>query len=324
MRHPHLSAFLALATLFGAATSGCAAQPEDAAETGSALTGNQSAWTPLNPADQTRGENHCTVLEEGIEGVLPFKNLLCPGMDEYSLIIHEIDGRQMLYVRTPTGDFDLALGWFMKDRGYLADLAEWRGPAYAIGKTHPKGLIIRYFQPTTQNPIKSYLFAAKLTHDSVCIYSMVEGWHKDSKEQIQKKVDDEVEAFVCEPLTPRPIPSPTCGALPRGTGLALGQSASSCDGSHTLVMQTDGNLVHYNNVTQKAVWQSHTAGSGATATFLRLDGSFQIYGAAFDSLWSAPVVPNALAGGLNIQDDGNLVMYSGSGKALWHSHTAGK
>jgi hypothetical protein len=57
--------------------------------------------------------------------------------------------------------------------------------------------------------------------------------------------------------------------------------------------QSDGNLVVYshNLFGTRAIWASNTAGKGATR--------------------------------LSLQDDGNLVMYTASGKALWATHTSG-
>src|SRR4051812_25273308 len=45
----------------------------------------------------------------------------------------------------------------------------------------------------------------------------------------------------------------------------------SCDNSHTLVMQTDGNLVVYDTAGD-AVWTANTAGSGANVAVMQSDG----------------------------------------------------
>lgn len=63
---------------------------------------------------------------------------------------------------------------------------------------------------------------------------------------------------------------------------------SSCDGHYSLSMQTDGNLVYYDD--GHTIWDSGTAGG-----------------------------PGYLA---IMQTDGNLVVYS-NGTARWASHTNG-
>lgn len=74
------------------------------------------------------------------------------------------------------------------------------------------------------------------------------------------------------------------GAIGLSTDPTLGS------GTHNLVMQTDGNLVLYTN--GKASWASNTHGNPGAKALL--------------------------------QDDGNFVVYSSAGKALWASHTFAK
>jgi hypothetical protein len=77
-----------------------------------------------------------------------------------------------------------------------------------------------------------------------------------------------------------------------GEMLHAGQSITSVDGTYTLTMQTDGNLVLYAS-SGKAVWDSAASyGSGTQDTLV-------------------------------MQPDGNLVIYTASGKAVWDSGTYG-
>lgn len=80
--------------------------------------------------------------------------------------------------------------------------------------------------------------------------------------------------------------------LLRGDVMAPGDYITSRDGNFRLEMQTDGNLVEYNNgAGGRACWASNTNGQ---------PGSYATY-----------------------QGDGNFVVYSGGGDALWASNTVG-
>ena len=75
------------------------------------------------------------------------------------------------------------------------------------------------------------------------------------------------------------------------TGATLLPGAELVNGNYRLVFQTDGNLVSYQNGTNKVIWASYTQGKGATRC--------------------------------TMQDDGNFVIYAGN-TALWHTQTAGQ
>ncbi len=306
-------AFIALL----APLAGCSAPTDDAGETSDKLAGNQSAYTPL-------GENdHCEVLSEVKEGedVLSVESN-CGGMGGYEILVNDGDERQMVTIRTPTGDYDLELYKHLPAMGYLGNKAEWRGKALAIGKVDPTALIFRYFTPTEQQSNKSSLVVAKLTKDGACITSVV-GGNQNNGNVIAQQEANKTETMTCAPMTPRPLAPAGCGVITPGTGIGMDRAVTSCLGKYSLVMQTDGNLVVYNNTKGRAIWQSHTAGSVGTAAILRPDGSFGIFGKAWDSVWSpgATLDPKAE---LHLQDDGNLVLYSEKGKVLWATWTQGK
>lgn len=80
-----------------------------------------------------------------------------------------------------------------------------------------------------------------------------------------------------------------------GSRLNAGQSITTTDGRYTLKLQDwDGHLVMYNNKTGKPIW--------------------------YTGKYSYPGYQNAH---LDMQADGNLVLYSGTGKAIWFSNTYG-
>jgi len=124
------------------------------------------------------------------------------------------------------------------------------------------------------------------------------------------------------PSTPKP-PAPTgCGTIHAGQGLIAGEKYSSCDGHHTLAMQTDGNLVLYHNG-KGATWASHTYKSDGDVAIMQTDGNFVLYGHHENALWASGT--NGHGGArLVVQDDGNLVVYGPGNKALWASGTNGK
>ncbi|MFV0458204.1 MAG: hypothetical protein ACK5MT_05470 [Actinomycetales bacterium] len=115
----------------------------------------------------------------------------------------------------------------------------------------------------------------------------------------------------------------------------------------TLVMQTDGNLVAY--VAGSPVWASWTQGNPGAYLVLQDDENLVIYSAADQPLWQSgwtcsigytsaeltgDPVPNRLGPGqymqspkrgyrLMMQGDGNLVLYSPAGRAIWATWTQG-
>jgi hypothetical protein len=106
-------------------------------------------------------------------------------------------------------------------------------------------------------------------------------------------------------------------SLPDNHALYVGDSLKSNNGHHVLIMQTDGNLVQYTNGT--AVWHTATSGRGAVAAGFEWGHlSIRIQPSLIQeiTLWSSDTTGNA-GGVLRMQDDGNLVIYSATGVALW-------
>jgi lysozyme len=121
------------------------------------------------------------------------------------------------------------------------------------------------------------------------------------------------------PPVPAAPPVPAgCGEFKAGEGLSRGQSHASCDGRFRLDMQTDGNLVLYENPSHP-LWATRSNGVGYIAV-MQADGNFVEYDDQ-----SAPVWASGTSGHdgstLRVQDDGNLVVYGPQGHAWWASDT---
>ena len=127
----------------------------------------------------------------------------------------------------------------------------------------------------------------------------------------------------CVPHVTGAPPICACGELLATQYLAQGASSaqvSSCDGRFTLVMQTDGNLVHYWNG-MYALWSSNTTGTGATRVVMQDDGNLVVYDAFSTGIWSS-VTAGYPGAHLAVQNDGDLVVYS-AGLVVWSSGTGG-
>ena len=97
--------------------------------------------------------------------------------------------------------------------------------------------------------------------------------------------------------------------------LMTSEELKSTSGSHTLILQLDGNLVVYDSQ-RKAVWNSHTNGQGAVECFLQSDGNLVLKDRNGRVVWATNTggYKNAK---LVMQDDGNLVLYNKRGLAVW-------
>jgi hypothetical protein len=113
-------------------------------------------------------------------------------------------------------------------------------------------------------------------------------------------------------------------AAPRGDKLEPGeqlladQSITSADGRFTLIMQSDGNVVLYQNGV-RPLWESATLGSGATRLTMQGDGNLVAYSAGGTPVWASGTVGSPAE--LVLQSDGNLVIYRLGGRAVWATGT---
>jgi hypothetical protein len=121
------------------------------------------------------------------------------------------------------------------------------------------------------------------------------------------------------PAPPPPAAPPPSSTLANGGTLTSGQSLTN--GNYTLVMQSDCNLVLYNNGV--AVWSSGTNGQGTNCSLVMQssDCNLVIYNGAppGNAVWAS----NTASLGafrqcsLTMQADGNAVVYTGQGTAVW-------
>ncbi|MFO0579809.1 MAG: hypothetical protein U1A78_38035 [Polyangia bacterium] len=100
-----------------------------------------------------------------------------------------------------------------------------------------------------------------------------------------------------------------------GQYLNPGESLVSANGLYKLIMQTDGNLVLYQN--QRALWSSRSNGSQPKQAIMQTDGNFVVYFNNRGPWATGPRVPGSY---IVMQDDGNVVVYGG-GRAVWASGT---
>jgi hypothetical protein len=95
----------------------------------------------------------------------------------------------------------------------------------------------------------------------------------------------------------------------------LDRGGSWTFGHARLSMQTDGNLVLYDNRNGTPRWASGTNGSGATQMLFQPDGNLVVYTAGYASaVWASHTDNKCDAGTaplLGLQEDSNLVIYCG-------------
>lgn len=113
--------------------------------------------------------------------------------------------------------------------------------------------------------------------------------------------------------------------LTAGQELAVGEQLTSADERFRAVLQGDGNFVLYDMVVStiddsgvrrdKVIWSSGTSGAG-NRLVQQTDGNVVIYSAGGRALWQTGTSGNPGARFV-LQNDANLVVYSASGRALW-------
>jgi hypothetical protein len=108
-----------------------------------------------------------------------------------------------------------------------------------------------------------------------------------------------------------------------GGVLHAGQALYSPSERYELTMQTDGNLVAYDN--GKAIWASGTWGSGgADYLTMQTDGNLVVYTSSKLAIWTSGTQGTGSADYLVMQDDGNVAVYTSAGIPVWASGTSGK
>ena len=108
--------------------------------------------------------------------------------------------------------------------------------------------------------------------------------------------------------------------LPPEGRLSPNDDVVSNNGRFQLILQSDGNLVLYDNNGggHKPIWSSGTQGQAVNNCVMQSDGNLVIYGFS-NPIWSSGTQghPNAY---LRVQDDGNMVIYP-MAPSLWATNT---
>jgi pseudomonalisin len=99
----------------------------------------------------------------------------------------------------------------------------------------------------------------------------------------------------------------------RSPGAVTGGYRSSY--GYTLKMQTDGDLVLYSNYFRQPVWATNTNGTGAIRAVMQEDGNLVLYTGAGVPVWASNTAGEN-GSLLQLQSDGNLVIYSGQ-TSVW-------
>ena len=115
------------------------------------------------------------------------------------------------------------------------------------------------------------------------------------------------------------------GVLPAGANLAQGGTIISPNHVYLLTMQNDGNLVLTYAYNGGYVWDTHSTGSGGASfnAAMQTDGNFVIYCHGNGHVCNAyrPIYSTCTHGynysHLEVQDDGNVVVYTPSHRAVW-------
>ncbi|MFO0737123.1 MAG: hypothetical protein U0270_14640 [Labilithrix sp.] len=331
--------FLGLTSLASLAlVAGCAADPagDDGATSASqdivSVTSGYTDIATSSPNDACK-----TSHEPGAEDIRGWR-FDCGTMGGYTLVAeqHEELGT-FPHVRTPTGTFQLDVNEALKDltpyavaNGYFGTKAEWRGKGIAIGQVEPTALIVRYFwyDHVSAGTFKdrNALLVVKITPENACVHAVVSGALPNHNQTARDIADSQVfKDFNCPTQIPEPLPAARCGRLDPNTGLMPGEAVSSCSNSHSLVMQNDGNFVLYNNRTGRATWNTHTVSGGLDhKAIMRANGQLGVFNTTdTNSVFMTPETGSPGAW-LAVQDDGNVVIYSKEGRAVWATGTQGK
>jgi hypothetical protein len=111
---------------------------------------------------------------------------------------------------------------------------------------------------------------------------------------------------------------------PAGVTILCNETIRSPLGSFLCVFQADGNLVVYSTQSQpyRSIWASQTQGLGAQSLRLGNDGVLRMFNLTGQVVWQAGRASAFSNAVLQMQDDGNLVLYlqdGNGGRAHWAS-----
>jgi hypothetical protein len=106
--------------------------------------------------------------------------------------------------------------------------------------------------------------------------------------------------------------------ISRGTRLSAGDFLLSSNGAFMAYMQHDGNFTIYNAA--GALWSTNTQYNRGHYFSFQEDGNLVVYSSSGRAVWS-PNIHGRGAVRLIMQDDGNLVAYNSQNRAIWESVT---
>jgi hypothetical protein len=99
-----------------------------------------------------------------------------------------------------------------------------------------------------------------------------------------------------------------------GQIVKAGQDLVSPSGQYTLTVQTGGNVVVTGNGC--TIWSAGTTGSGNYLT-MQTDGNLVIYTSAGKALWDSKTNGTGSANYLSLQNDGNAIVFTSAAKNVW-------
>jgi pseudomonalisin len=115
-------------------------------------------------------------------------------------------------------------------------------------------------------------------------------------------------------------------ALPSGSTLQPGQFLTSRLGHYRLVMQTNGDLVLFGCATAATncttpYWSLGTSGQPGNRLTMQRDGNLVVYSSTGRAVWATRTNGTGNSNVFQLQDDSNMVIYSGQ-RAVWSTGTA--
>ena len=123
--------------------------------------------------------------------------------------------------------------------------------------------------------------------------------------------------FTINVVAPQPSPPQSDSTiLASGASFSVGDYLLLPDGQSTLNLQSDGNLVLYNDFSP--AWASMSFSNSPNVLVMQTDGNLVEYNTNWQPIWDSGTENNPGAY-LALQNDGNLVIYSSSGSPLWAS-----
>jgi hypothetical protein len=116
------------------------------------------------------------------------------------------------------------------------------------------------------------------------------------------------------------IPTTHCGRLSTDESLRQNERARSCDLRTVLWHQGDGHVVLYHD--GEPLWATGIMDQGSTTLVMQGDGNLVQYAREGEPIWASGTDGHPGAQ-LAIQDDCNLVIYTPEGTPIWSSNTHG-